>query len=146
MMPAPEMTAMGKKRKRVLITTPHPTVEEVAKVMGVSKKRLKQLKEMADKIISRRYFVVLQFANKEAFGNFCVALWQDRVSFTLGGSLAIAFPDERMPVELPAKSKKLFRKLKKQGLVNVVQIERKGRRRVLPSRAETLRRIRRLNK
>lgn len=103
-----------------MITTPRPTVEETAKEMGVSKKRTKQLEEMVGRIVNR-YFVVLQFANREDFGNFCVVLRQDRVSFSLGGSLVIAFPDERTPAEFPTKSKKLFNKLKKQGLVNVIQ-------------------------
>jgi hypothetical protein len=37
------------KRKPVLITTPFPTPEDVAKILGVSKRRLKELKALADK-------------------------------------------------------------------------------------------------
>ena len=40
--------------KRVVITSPYPTAEEVAKLLGVSKKRLKKIIKMIDKIIDER--------------------------------------------------------------------------------------------
>ena len=42
------------KRKPVVIKTPYPTVEEVRKELGVSKKRAKQIEKMMDKIFKKR--------------------------------------------------------------------------------------------
>jgi len=40
-------------RQPIVITTPYPTPEEVAKNYGVSKKRLKELGAMVDEFLSR---------------------------------------------------------------------------------------------
>ena len=41
-------------RKPVIVDTPYPTVWETAKLMGVSKKRTRELIKMADEIMTRR--------------------------------------------------------------------------------------------
>ncbi len=41
------------KRKPVVIKTPFPTVEEVRKALGISKKRAKQIEKMVDEIIKK---------------------------------------------------------------------------------------------
>lgn len=38
------------KKKPVVIKTPYPTVEQVRKELGVSKKRAKEIKKMMDEI------------------------------------------------------------------------------------------------
>ena len=42
------------KPKPVVIKTPYPTVEEVRKAMGLSKKRTKELEKMMDEIFEKR--------------------------------------------------------------------------------------------
>ena len=39
------------KKKRVVIKTPYPTAKKVAKELGVSMKRLKELEKMVDEIM-----------------------------------------------------------------------------------------------
>ena len=41
------------KRKRVVIRTPFPTVEEIRKVLCVSKKRVKQIEKIMDEIFKK---------------------------------------------------------------------------------------------
>jgi hypothetical protein len=41
-------------RRKVIITTPYPTVEEVAAELGVSKKRVRELEAMYEEIVGRR--------------------------------------------------------------------------------------------
>ncbi|MDO8574816.1 MAG: hypothetical protein Q7R61_00875 [bacterium] len=41
------------KRKPIIIKTPYPTVEEVRKKFGVSKKRVKQIEKMMDEIFKK---------------------------------------------------------------------------------------------
>ena len=41
-------------RKRVVITTPFPTAEDLAETYGISKTRLRRLKAMAEEILANR--------------------------------------------------------------------------------------------
>ncbi len=40
-------------RRPVKITTPIPTVEQVARIMGVSRRRMKELVKLADELVER---------------------------------------------------------------------------------------------
>ena len=40
-------------RKRVVITTPFPTAEDLAEMYGISKTRMRKLTALADKILGR---------------------------------------------------------------------------------------------
>jgi hypothetical protein len=40
-------------RKRVVITTPFPTAEDLAKTYGISKTRMRKLTALADEILGR---------------------------------------------------------------------------------------------
>ena len=89
--------------------------------------------------------VGLQFANRDDFGKFCIALRDDRVSFALGGSLIIAFPGGQTIEKLPTKSRRLLSRLNRQKPVRVLGFEKHGRR-ALPNHEETRRRIEELLK
>jgi|HubBroStandDraft_3_1064219.scaffolds.fasta_scaffold600015_2 hypothetical protein len=42
---------MGKKQKPVVIRTPMPTLEDAAKIYGLSKKRVRELKALVDGVL-----------------------------------------------------------------------------------------------
>jgi hypothetical protein len=43
-----------RKRKNILITTPFPTVEEVAKICHVSKKRIEEIEKICEEVAKKR--------------------------------------------------------------------------------------------
>ncbi len=48
------MVSRRKKARKILITTPYPKPEETAKLFGLSKKQVQQIKRRVDKVMGKK--------------------------------------------------------------------------------------------
>lgn len=76
--------------------------------------------------------------DQQAFGEFCVALQQDGVPFSLGGSLTISLPQTSALEELPENCQKLLRQFQTRNLkiIKIYEIGERRRRLITVKEAE----------
>jgi len=89
--------------------------------------------------------VGLKVKDRQAFGVFCAALSEDRVTFTHAGFYTVLLTQVQLE-ELPAHSHKLFEKLKRKQLIELFPVTSLGKRPPLPTPEEAERLLRKFAK